>query len=209
MEPIFLVGCGGLAREVFGWLKSERSSLLKQFKGFLVTDKRVEESELYGFKVYSLEEVIANHSTFNYIPTIGSNENRKRLSVLFNSVGGSPVNYISDNVPIGMNVTIGKGVIVNPRCSISSDVAIGDYVLINCNTGIGHDVVIEDFVSILGSCSINGNVTLGKDSLIGSGVCIHPSKSIGEGATVGMGAVVFRNVKENTTVIGNPAKKIG
>jgi acetyltransferase EpsM len=203
---LYLVGTGGLAREVLGWLVFEKSPLLSSLKGFLVTDPNAVSGFAHGYPIIHIDEL---KYPFRFIPTIGHNGTREKLVNKLLKVGGIPESYISCSVPIGLNVSIGVGCVVNPRSSISSDVQLGDYVLINCNTGVGHDVVVGDFTSILGHVAINGNVEIESHCLIGSGVIIHPGKKVEQGSTVGMGAVVFRKVKAGTTVLGNPAKKIG
>ena len=205
MDDLYLVGTGGLAREVLGWMKSEDSPLLPFVKGFVVTSGEDIGSSVHGYPVLHLDDL---NGEFNFIPTIGSGETRQQLVKTLLLNGGQPLSYISTSVILGAGVTVGAGCIINPRSSISSDVMIGDYVLINCNTGVGHDVSIGDFCTLLGSNTINGNVRLENNCLIGSSATIRPGKIIGIGATVGMGAVVFKNVKPGVTVLGNPAKKI-
>lgn len=205
MGELYLVGTGGLAREVLGWMKHEDSHLLPLLKGFLVTSGADVGSFVHGYPIVHIDEVT---SKFSFIPTIGDGDVRQKLVKLLLLKGGQPLTYISQSVMIGANVTVGAGCIINPRSSISSDVRIGDYALINCNTGVGHDVSIGDFCTLLGSNTINGNVTIENNCLIGSSATIRPGKTIGLNATVGMGAVVFKNVKSGTTVLGNPAKKI-
>jgi sugar O-acyltransferase (sialic acid O-acetyltransferase NeuD family) len=205
MDDLYLIGTGGLAREVLGWMRHEDSPLLPLVKGFLVTSGSDVGSFVHGYPILHLDDL---NGEFNFIPTIGNGETRQQLVNALLLKGGKPFSYISASVMLGVGVTVGAGCIINPRSSISSDVTIGDYVLINCNTGVGHDVSIGDFCTLLGSNTINGNVRLESNSLIGSSATIRPGKTIGFGATVGMGAVVFKNVKSGTTVLGNPAKKI-
>jgi acetyltransferase EpsM len=202
--PLYLIGYGGLAREVYGWLVAEDSPLLTRFAGFLVTDNNLTDSLVHGFPVKHIDEIKGH---FSYLLTVASPVSKEHLvNHLSGKLNGKLESFISNNTPVGVNVSIGNGVIVNPRSSISSDATIGDCVLINCNTGVGHDVVIGNYCSVLGSASINGDVVIEDKVVVGSGAIIHPGKTIGEGAVIGMGAVVFRNVKTNTTVVGNPAK---
>ena len=186
-------------------MKSENSDLLKSFKGFLITDDTIKPKVQYDYPVYHLSEISAS---FEYIPSLGCTLTRKRLVRKLDHSGGTAINFISSKALIGINVKIGKGVIVNPRSSISSDAIIGNYVLINCNTGIGHDVVIGDNCSILGSVTVNGSVKIGTDCLIGTGAGSHPKKNVGSESIIGMGAIVFNNVRSGSTVIGNPAKRL-
>lgn len=49
-------------------------------------------------------------------------------------------------------------------------------------------------------------VTIGADVWVGGGAIILPGITIGNGAIIGAGAVVTRNVPQNATAVGNPAR---
>jgi acetyltransferase-like isoleucine patch superfamily enzyme len=48
-----------------------------------------------------------------------------------------------------------------------------------------------------------------KCASIGSGATILPGVTIGEGAMIGAGSVVTKDVPDNVTVVGNPARPVG
>ena len=58
----------------------------------------------------------------------------------------------------------------------------------------------------MGGCYLAGRVTVGDFSSIGATATILPDIKIGKYSIVGAGAVVTKNVPDNTVVIGNPAK---
>ena len=64
---------------------------------------------------------------------------------------------------------------------------------------------------MLPGARVNGNIHVEDHAYIGSGAVIKqgtPEKPlvIGKGSVIGMGAVVTKDVKPNSTVIGNPAR---
>ncbi|WP_417794699.1 acetyltransferase [Terasakiella pusilla] len=208
-KQLYIFGIGGLAREVFGWLRAEQSILLRNFAGFLISNISSDSpSDLFGYPVSDLKNLPVPTEQFDYLLCVGSSDTRCRLSTELMLAGGNAIGFVSKTSLVGENVSIGHGVIINPRSSVSSGAVIGDFTVVNCGTGIGHDCIIGKFVTILGSSAINGNVTIGDFATIGSGVIIHPRKKIGENSTVAMGAVVFRNVAKHSTVYGNPAKRL-
>lgn len=143
-----------------------------------------------------------------YLIAIADPLSRKRLAAELDALGWIAGKYIHESAMLGVNLSIGKGTMIFPRCSISSDAIIGEHVLVNGGTAIGHDCVIGSYSSLLGAASINGGVTLGERVLVGAGALIHPDKKIGDGATVGMGSAVFRHVAAGQTVFGNPARPL-
>ncbi len=69
-------------------------------------------------------------------------------------------------------------------------------------------MIIGDYSTVFGCSSLNGFVNVGKNVLISSHVDIIPEKKIGDHAFIGAGSVVVDNVKPNTRVFGNPARKM-
>ena len=97
-------------------------------------------------------------------------------------------------------VMIAANVTINPLAKIGTGVI--------CNTGciIEHECVVGDFAHIGPGAVLCGNVKIGKQSFIGANAVIRQGITIGENATIGAGSVVVKNVPDNATVVGVPAK---
>ena len=91
---------------------------------------------------------------------------------------------------------------------ITVNIKIGDFVFINCGNAIGHDVEIGDYTTVYSHSDISGGTKIGSHCIIGSGVTINPSVRIGNDVIVGAGSVVVRDVPDNVTIAGVPAKVI-
>ncbi len=108
----------------------------------------------------------------------------------------------------GKNIHIGKNVFINSDCKFQDQggIFIGDDVL------IGHNVVLatlnheENPEKRANLCP--GSIHIGNKVWIGSNATILPGTEIGDGAIIAAGAVVTKNVEENTVVGGIPAKII-
>lgn len=108
---------------------------------------------------------------------------------------------IGDDVEIGMHCSIAQGTIEPTR--ISDHAKIDDCVF------IAHNVFVGENSFIIAGAEISGSVTIGRDVWISPEATVINKVSIGDGALVGIGAVVIKDVAENTVVAGVPAKPMG
>lgn len=105
---------------------------------------------------------------------------------------------IGNNVDIGANTTIEGGTI--------DDTIIADGVKIDDLCQISHNVYIGENTNIITNTSIYGSVKVGKNCYISTSI-IRNQLTIGDNAIIGMGSVVVKDVEDNTTVYGNPARE--
>ncbi len=137
-------------------------------------------------------------------------------------------NFISDKAKIGNNVKIWHFTYVGDDTEIGDNVKIGSLVHIDYNVKIGDNSMIEGSVYIPPLSRIGKNVFIGPAAsltndpfppsikmvgvtiednvIIGARAVIKAGVKIGKNSVVAMGAVVTKDVPENTVVIGVPAK---
>jgi UDP-3-O-[3-hydroxymyristoyl] glucosamine N-acyltransferase LpxD len=108
--------------------------------------------------------------------------------------------YLGDNVEIGSNTCIVRGII--------NDTVLSDNVKVDNLVHIAHDCFIGKDSYIIASSELSGYVKIGERSRIAPGACVKQRVNIGNDVVVGMGAVVLKNVADNEVVIGNPAKSL-
>ena len=107
---------------------------------------------------------------------------------------------IGDNVDIGANVTIIRGILQNT--------IIGHGTKIGNNINIGHNVVIGKDCFISAGTVISGSVVLEDNCWIAPNVSILNGITIKRGTQVGIGAVVYKNTVNDMVYVGNPAAPV-
>lgn len=113
-----------------------------------------------------------------------------------------PSSYIETNTKMGMGCIVGRFVF------ISCDISIGNFVTIQPHVTIGHDCVVGDWCMLNSYAFLGGGVVVGAETVINTSAKILPKKKVGQCAVIGAGSIVIKNVKENTTVFGNPAVEL-
>ncbi len=106
----------------------------------------------------------------------------------------------------GKNLTVGKDVFINSGCRFQDQggITLGDGALIGHNAvlaTLNHGFMPEDR-----STTYPAPIVIGKNVWIGANATVLPGVIIGDNAIIAAGAVVAKDVPENTIVGGIPAK---
>jgi UDP-3-O-[3-hydroxymyristoyl] glucosamine N-acyltransferase len=104
--------------------------------------------------------------------------------------------------------TIGKGNIIMDFVGITGNVSIGDFNIIGARTGIGHDSKIGNFNTFSPRVSVSGHVKIGNGNQFGLNSAILQNKTIGDNNNIWSYTMILKNVKNDCTYFGMPAKKI-
>ena len=126
--------------------------------------------------------------------------------------------HIMTHCRIGKNCNIGQNVVVSP------DVVLGNNVKVQNNVSIYTGVICEDDV-FLGPSMVFTNVInprsavnrkseylktlVSKGASIGANATIICGITLGEYSFIGAGAVVTKDVKPVSLIVGNPGKHVG
>ena len=137
-----------------------------------------------------------------------------------------------ENITIGSNVTIRRGGRIeaisewngekyNPQLIIGNNVTIEENIHIACaeKIVIGHDVTISFDVMIMDNEHIfvsgrkifhnplkTASVFIGDYTFIGAGAKILKGVKIGKNCIIGAGAVVTKDIPDNSVAVGAPAR---
>jgi|TARA_B110000263_G_scaffold190911_1_gene168735 acetyltransferase EpsM len=148
-------------------------------------------------------------SSSHFVVCLGSGEygkGRYLISMELIKRGLKPLPVISEHSIIDSTAEVGWGLQAMPGSLLHSYSKLGNACILNSNSTIDHDCIVGNGVHIMGSAAIAGRVEIGDYVSIGTNATVLPDIKIGDGAYVGAGAVVNKDVKKNTIVIGSPAK---
>ena len=106
------------------------------------------------------------------------------------------------------NIEIGEGSFIGANSILTTNIKLGKHSLINRGNQICHDCEIGDYFSMMPGAVISGNVEIGECCWISTNSSIREKTKIVSNVLIGMGAVVVKDILEEGTYVGVPAKKI-
>ena len=192
--------------------------------GFVVADAAIESSMKLKFYAEQNEmkinpfnlEFIGNEHENNFlgwkkdvdfILGIGDNFIRKKVAFKVLEKGKTILNVTHPTASISKNVIIGIGNFISKNVCINPLTTIGNLCILNTGCLIEHECKIGDAVHIAPGAVLAGNVTVGNNTFIGANSVIKQGINIGDNVIIGAGSVVLFDIEDNTTYVGNPAKK--
>jgi len=197
MRNFIVIGAGGMATNIVDFFNLEEKML------HYFDDPHEEDEKRYGIpvKAETVESV-------NYVSVIGDTRHKREMveRVERRTTMRRWAHLIHKDTFVGKSVEVGEDVVIQPMTNIYSRVKIGNHVLICGGSRIGHDTVIGDYCTLSPEVAIAGGCTIGEGVFVGINSTIKDGIMIGRGAIIGAGAVVVDHVRENTIVIGNPAR---
>ncbi len=208
-KPVIIFGANRIGKAALEIFKSNDIIVY----GFLDDDKSLHGSLLMEIQVLgnSTDDgflKLIGHKCEAFVATDDNAERKSIVKLLKERRKIIPVNAIHRNASLAGSVYLEHGNFINDSVSIGTKSRIGSHNIFHAGVIIETEVSLGNFIQV-GSGSIAGEGTeIGDEVFIGAGVTIVPGVKIGKKARIGAGSVVIENIKENTTVFGNPAKVV-
>lgn len=140
---------------------------------------------------------------------IAIGNNTLRFKIIADLVKGNiaMATVIHPSAVVSAFSTVGEGSVVFANAVINPDCQIGRGAIINTAATVDHDCYLGDAVHLSPGVHLGGGVSVGHCSWIGIGTAVRHRIVIGERVTVGAGAAVVKNIPNDFTVMGVPAKR--
>lgn len=180
-------------------------------QGFITAPSNPSASNVLGCPVLGHSEIIPDllkKDKYYFYPNVNySPMEMKEADLLLEGLGCETVSLIHPDIDMkyvqhGKNIMLCEGAIVGPGTTI------GDHLICRLGSIISHEVKIEDYVYIGPGATICGEAHLKEGCYIGAGSTILPDMVVGRNTIVGAGAVVNKNLPDNVTAVGVPARII-
>jgi sugar O-acyltransferase (sialic acid O-acetyltransferase NeuD family) len=201
---MILIGYSGHAFVVYGILHAAG----KKVTGYCdVVEKNYNPFNLPYYGTEDSEAALDAIRQGGYFIAVGDNLLRNKIYDNLLQKKLIPGNAIHPSAVIDASATIAtEAVMIAANVSINPLTTIGTGAI--CNTGciIEHECMVGEFAHIGPGAVLCGNVTIGSGSFVGAKAVIKQGITVGKNAMIGAGAVVIKDVPDNVTVIGVPAK---
>lgn len=204
-KKVVIIGAGGHAKVIADIIEKSGDEIV----GFLDDNKEIGTTIINEYKVIgdlnNRFTMAVTKENLEFIIAIGDNKKREEIS---HSPNLKFYTAIHPSAQMGLDVEIQEGTVIMANACINSSAKIGKHCIINTGAIIEHDNIIEDFVHISPNVSLGGTVKVGENTHVGIGTTVKNNIEICNNCIIGAGAVVVKNIMEEGTYVGVPAKKM-
>jgi sugar O-acyltransferase (sialic acid O-acetyltransferase NeuD family) len=207
MAQILIIGAGGHAQVIADILlcAREHDNSIQPI-GYLDDDPALVGQIRLGLPILSNIADLCQIEHDAVIIAIGNNATRRTLYERLQSTDEHFATACHPRAVIARDVLVQPGTVVCAGVVVNPGTVIGQNVILNTGCTVDHHNRIGDHAHIAPGVHLGGDVTIGSGSLIGIGATVMPQRNVGDWSTVGAGALVQRDVPDEVTVLGVPAR---
>jgi sugar O-acyltransferase (sialic acid O-acetyltransferase NeuD family) len=205
MLRIACVGAGGHGKVV---ADAAVSLARDEIVGFLDDDPSLAGRSVVGLPVLGPISAWRDFGIEAIVPAIGANRARREIILRETSQGATAMTIIHPSAIISGWAELCAGVTVMAGAVVNAGAVVGENAIVNTGAIVEHDCLIGPHVHIAPGCCLAGEVSVGEGTFLGIGSRVLPSVRVGDWCVIGAGAVVTKDVEDNITVVGVPARRI-
>ncbi|BFG70382.1 acetyltransferase [Sediminibacterium sp. KACHI17] len=208
MKKILLIGGGGHCKSVIDVI--EQGDLFSIMG--IIEKVDFMEKEILGYPIVGTDIDIPNFISKGYafhvaIGHLMSNDVRRITYMNLKASNAELPVIVSPKAIVSKHAIIHSGTVIHHNAVINAGVIVGENSIINTGAVIEHDTQIGNNCHVSTGAYINGGVRMLDNTFIGSNATIIQNLFIGNNCLIAAGSVVIRDVYDNKTVMGNPAKE--
>ena len=208
--PLVIIGAGGHGREVLDVVEAcIADGAPYEFVGF-VDDGEPDVALLAarGVELLGTVDDLPGLGNVAVLLGLGVPVVRREVAHHLGTVPVEPPALVHPLASIGSRCTLGPGTIVAAGARLTTNITTGAHCYVGPNATVGHDCVLRSFATIYPGAVVSGNVRVGEAATVGAGAAVRQDLTLGSACVVGLGAAVVRNVPDEATVVGSPAKRL-
>lgn len=200
-----IFGAGELGREIFDIVNriNIKNHLWEQI--VFIDDKATDE-DFVGTRKMSFSTFKSKYKEVEAVVGVGEPSTREKIFQRLQNENIKQATIVDPTAIVSPFAKIGEGSIVCEYTTIHTGVVLGNNVFIQPFSNIGHDIKIGNHSVFSSYSSPGGSSVFGERVYVGMHATLKEAIVVGNDAIVGMGAVVYQNVPEKATVVGNPAR---
>jgi sugar O-acyltransferase (sialic acid O-acetyltransferase NeuD family) len=138
----------------------------------------------------------------------GRGKDRMEIQVFFREHGIHLFTAIHPRAFVARDAVLGMGCQILANSAVASEASLGEACIVNTAASVDHDCLLGNGVHIGPGARLAGQVRIGDYSFVGTGAIVLPRINIGKNVIVGAGAIVTKDIEDNLTVVGNPARPL-
>jgi sugar O-acyltransferase (sialic acid O-acetyltransferase NeuD family) len=165
-------------------------------------------AEVLGLPVLGPVAALAGVAHDAIVVAIGDNRVRRALTGRLVAAGERLARAIHPTASIAPSAELGEGVMISAGAIILPRARVGRGVIVNTRASIDHDCAIGDFAHVSCGATLGGNVSIGAETLVALGASGTSGMKVGARSLVGAGAVVVRDLGDDVTAWGVPARPV-
>jgi sugar O-acyltransferase (sialic acid O-acetyltransferase NeuD family) len=201
-----LYGAGAMGRE-FRQIAEESGD----WSEIVFIDDHAQAETLAGCPVCRFQVFRAKYAPADvrFVVAIGEPKFRREAFERMTLAGYKGGVLVHSSAAISPDAGVGEGTAVCQGVFVGSQARVGRNCYLSRNASVGHDAVVGDHTRLGVNAFVGGHAVIGENAFIGAGAMLKDRIHIGSTSIVALGAVVFDDVPDRATVIGNPARISG
>lgn len=204
---LFIYGASGAGLEVYD-LAFRQNKSSKRYSEILLIDDFQEEVDYYGTKRIHFSSCgkYMGEESVEFVIAVGEPSARKLLLERVTSAGYTLTTLIDESAIVSETAKISRGCVISAGAVVSSNVILEENCFVMFHSIIGHDAHVKGNCVICPKATVGGNSVVGEQCFIGLASSMKQEVKIGDKVIVGMGSMLFKDVEDGSTVLGNPAR---